>query len=309
MRYVFIVNPTAGKKNTVAEVTQQINEYFKDKDLEYKILKTKKQGDGTILAKQEAEVGDELTIFSIGGEGTNFEVVNGIAGYTNVTFGILPHGTGNDFVKAFGDKQKFLNLEEQMNGEAIKLDAIKFEDKLMINQGCCGMDAMVAANVSKFKRFAQGALAYEMSIVYTVFKSFKAKMKIIIDGKVLPITKSLFMTCANGPYYGGGYKSAPTANPCDGILNYSVIKTGSKIKALTILGKYKKGQHYNKPYCEYGECKEMEIISDTELPIVLDGEIVYRKNVKFTLVEKALNFNIPKSLVDKFVNKKETVKA
>ncbi len=303
MRYVFIINPIAGKTNSYETVSKEVKEYFEKNGGEYKILKTANRGDGTVLSKKEAETGDELTIFSVGGEGTTLEVINGIAGYSNVTFGIIPKGTGNDFIKAFGDAERFLNLEDQINGVPMKLDAIKFEDTVVLNQCCCGMDAMVADNVSKFKKVAQGVLAYNLAIVYTVFRRFKAKLKIIIDGKVLPITKSLFMTCANAPYYGGGYHSAPTASPFDGKLVYSIIKTGSKIKAFSVLGEYKNGKHMDKPYCEYGKCTKMEIISDVELPIVLDGEIVYRKSAKFEILKSVLNFNIPKSLARKFMNK------
>lgn len=307
MRYVFIINPTAGKVNSFLEVSNLINDYFGNTDYKYKILKTEKKGDGKLLAQKEANEGDEVTIFSVGGEGTTFEVINGIAGYDNVTLGIIPHGTGNDFVKFFKNKDAFLDLKDQIQGESVKLDAIKFEDMYLIDQCCCGMDAMVASNVGKFRKFANGILAYNLSIVYTIFKKYKAKLKIKVDGKTLPITRSLFMTCANAPYYGGGYYSAPTANPTDGKITYSIIKTASKLKALTVLGSYKKGLHMGKTYCEYGKCDTFEISSDTEMPIVLDGEIFYRKNVKLSIVPKMFNFNIPKSLLKQFGENKEKI--
>ena len=300
MRYVFIINPTAGKENSFEKVSRQIHEFFKSNDEEYKIFKTAEKGDGTVIARKEAQKGGEVTVFSVGGEGTTLEVVNGIAGCPNASFGIIPYGTGNDFVKTFGTAEDFRDLKSQISGEKILIDAIKFEDMFVIDQCCCGMDAMVAANVGKFKKIAGGALAYNMSIIYTLFSKFKAKIKIAVDGKIMPVKKSLFMTCANAPFYGGGYKSAPTANPSDGKLNYSIIKTGSKIKAVSILGEYKKGEHIKKPYCEYGECSNMEIISDTELPIVLDGEIVYRKNAKFRIIKNALKFNLPAKIAEKF---------
>ncbi|MBQ2136179.1 MAG: acylglycerol kinase family protein, partial [Clostridia bacterium] len=78
MRYVFIINPVAGKDKNKEKLSEAIKNFFKEKDLEYSIYFSNYRGNITKIAKCEAEKGDDVTIFACGGEGTSFEVLNGI---------------------------------------------------------------------------------------------------------------------------------------------------------------------------------------------------------------------------------------
>lgn len=296
MRYVFIVNPEAGKGKVIQKTVEQIRAFFVERNSRYIIHYTSRAGHAKEIAQKEASVGDEITIFSCGGEGTNQEVVNGVIGCKNVIFGIIPCGTGNDYIKSYGTRQDFLDLTAQLNGNVIDVDLIRFEDKYSLNQCSCGMDAMVADNVRLFKGLFKGVWAYNLSVIYTVFKKFDQRFRITIDGKQLPDIPCLFAVCANGQYYGGGYRSAPTAIPYDNKLEFSVIQTHSKIRMLSILPAYIKGRHIDKSYCRYGNCTSVRIDCDKEIPVNYDGEITYRKSVEFKLEKSAIRFLVPATI-------------
>ena len=85
---------------------------------------------------------DKLVI--CGGDGTLYEVVNGAYGYPNCEVAVIPLGSGNDFVRLFGTKEQFCNVEAQVTGIPVELDVIKCGDKIAINQCSMGMDAEVA---------------------------------------------------------------------------------------------------------------------------------------------------------------------
>ena len=301
MRKVFIINPFAGKEKVQKDLIWELNR----REIKYYV--TAYSGEATEIAKREAEVGDEVIIYSCGGEGTNYEVVNGIIGKSNVTLGIVPCGTGNDFIKYFKNKEPFFNLDNQFEGEAYYIDAIKVtmdDEKVVysINSCSAGMDAMVCENTDMFKKIPMisSNLAYTMAIPYTLFQSFKTKLDFVIDGKEFSNTPSLFAVIANAPYYGGGYKCAPGANPSDKKLNYSIIATDSKLKILTVLDKYKKGTHISLPFTYSGECEVMEYKGDRIVAFNIDGEVFHIKNAKCEVAKNAIKLMLPKTVSEEF---------
>lgn len=294
MRYVFIVNLSAGNKKITLKLIETVKKVMDIGGFNYKIVYTEYPTHAMEIARQEAQVGDEFVAFSCGGDGTIFEVVNGLAGFKNAILGVLPIGTGNDFVKSFGKREDFLDINKQISGNIVDCDLIKADDVYSINQCSVGMDAMVGDNVKHFKRFhLSGGLAYNLAVVYTLFCRFGAKLKISIDNGPFVDKKCLFATCANGRYYGGGYYSAPTAITNDGFLEHSILNVSSKLKMIPLLGQYKKGLHIDKDYCEYGKCSSMEIIADREIAVNVDGEIFKKKRVKFEIIKKGIRLLIP----------------
>ena len=302
MRYVFIINPTAGKGKGVEMLTPLIEEYFAKNKAEYKIVVTSAPGEAKTVAKAEADVGDEVVIFACGGEGTCFEAVNGVVGHQNVHFGVIPCGSANDFLKYFGDKSHFLNIDSMVNGTPVSIDLIKAGENYCINQCSVGMDAMVADDMVLFKRLpgVSGPAAYNMAVVKTFLRKLGITVKLKIDGVSRGVVRCLFAVCANGPVYGGEYISAPHADPTDGKLEYTIIDIMSRFKVPAFLKVYSKGTQEGKKYCKMGKCSVMEIESDKPIPVNFDGEIVRMKSIRFEIVEKALNFIIPATLAQKF---------
>lgn len=300
MKNVFIINPNAGK----GEVQKRLIAELKSRGIEY--YETTYRGEGTEIAKRLAESGEKIRIFSCGGEGTNYEVINGIVGFPNASLGIVPCGSGNDFLKFFGNIEPFRDLDAQLEGKLYYVDLIKVsadgKTYYGINSCSAGMDAMVCENADKFKKIrgVSGKMAYMLGIVQTFFMPFGKKIDFIIDGKEHKDIPSLFAVCANAPFYGGGYKCAPKANPANGNLNYSIISTRSKLKTVSILGKYRKGTHIELPYCLSGECSSMTYKSNEKVAFNIDGEVYSFSEVNCEISKKALALSVPETVVSSF---------
>ena len=133
MKYVFIVNPKSGKSEIKEELLNSLEKY-KSK-IEYEIYFTKEEKDATRFVNEYCKSCDEdVLFFSCGGDGTLNEVVSGAIHYSNAIVTCFPCGSGNDFVKIYGGKEKFLNLDNLLNGEEIKIDVMKVnENKYSIN--------------------------------------------------------------------------------------------------------------------------------------------------------------------------------
>lgn len=304
MRYVFIVNPVAGKGKGPEIVLPQIEKYFKNRE-DCTVYVTEKKSDTKAFALKEAQKGDAVRIFACGGEGTCFDVLNGVYGYDNVEIGVVPCGSANDFLKFYGDKELFFDIKELIEGTAVDIDIIKADEFYCINGCSVGMDAEVANDMSLFKRWplVSGSMSYKLAIVKNFVKKIGAKLKITVNGKLKGIKNCLFVVCANGPVYGGGYKSAPYAVPHDNKLDFTIVETISKLKIPKFLKLYENGQHDGLPYCELGTCESIEIEAEHPISINLDGEIIHRTKIKFEIIKNAAKFVLPNKIANKIVAK------
>ena len=229
-------------------------------------------------------------------------MLNGAYGFSNVNLGVIPCGSGNDFLKFFDSAEQFSSVEEQVSGRAVPMDVIKVDDLCSINICSLGMDAVVADNMTAFKNLplVSGSLAYKLAIVKTFLGKLGQKVKVTIDGECLGTFDTLFAVCANGPVYGGGYKSSPSANPMDGRLEWLVVEKISRLQILRFLKLYERGVHEDLPCCRHGHCSVMEIEAEKDEPINLDGEIIHRKKIKFELVKNAVRFVLPRGVYEKY---------
>lgn len=306
MKYVFIINPTAGKGKVQEPFANSIKEYFEKNPAEYEIFFTTKQGEAMEYSKKLAESGDELRIYACGGEGTAYEVLNGVYGYKNVSLGVVPCGSANDYISFYSDKELFLDVPSLIDGEELEVDLIKLGDKYALNSCSIGMDAMVASHMSKFKKwpFVSGKAAYVFALIYTFFSKMGVKLKIKIDNGVKVIEqKALFAVVANAPYYGGGFYPTPAALPFDEKLDYSVISVVSRPKILTLLDEYRAGTHVNMDICKIGTCQKVEVVADRVVPINMDGEISYANKATFEIVKKGIKLILPKTISSVWIEK------
>ena len=294
MRDVYIINPAAGKEDSTISLTREIRQVYGD---DCKILVTTGVGDAMKKAREEAETGDEVRIFACGGDGTSFEVLNGIVGFKNASIGVVPIGSANDFIKYFGfdSKPRFLDIKKQKNGSLLPIDLIKAGDKYCMNQCCAGLDAQVADMMKEFKRrpLISGSMAYNLAVVKAFLGEIGINMKVTTDGKTFKEGSVLFAVCANAKVYGGGYISAPDADISDGLLDCVTIDTVKKTRVPSLLPIYKKGKHAGLDICTMGRCKTFEFEADREIPVSLDGEIIHTHKFTCEIIEKGINFVLP----------------
>ncbi len=305
MRYVFIINPAAGKGRTVKKLCLEIAEYCSYNKLEYSVQLTAASGDAKRFAREHATKGDEVTIFLAGGEGTVFEALNGIMGYDNVILAVIPIGSANDFLKFFPKEKKsaFRDFDDQIAGQPVKMDVIKAGEYYCLNGCSAGMDAVVAKYMSNFRRvpFVSGSMAYNLAIVKCFLGKIGCRLTLTADGKELGTKDCLFAVVANGPAYGGGFLAAPNAAPFDGRLNFTIVDGISKLKILRFIGRYKKGQVQGLSFVHSSSGEKFTIKSDVKVPINLDGEIIEAETMDFEIIKSGVKFLIPSSLVNSLI--------
>ncbi|MDO4459967.1 MAG: diacylglycerol kinase family protein [Clostridia bacterium] len=307
MRYIFIVNPKAGKKDSTKIYVSDIEKHMKNRDIPFEIIETTHARNATeiVKAKISQYKGDKLRFYGFGGDGTLRELCEGVANEPNAELGIFPVGSGNDYIKIFGEKDKFLDFKAQLNGKSVKLDAIKSEFGISLNICSVGLDAKVAHNMVKFKNlpFVSGSVAYDLALVKSLLSGLGENLNVRLHtAKGIEEFKGefLFALAANGQYYGGGFRGAPKSIANDGIMDLILIKKPPLYLIPSLIGVYKRGEHIDSPvfrkYMIYRRGTKMEISTWRDIPSNHDGECSVITEESFEVMPSAVNFILPEGV-------------
>ena len=295
MKHIFIINPTAGKADSRQKIYDMAEALREKHGLDVQCILTKKQGHATEIAKRLCESGEELRFYACGGDGTVNEVANGIIGYDNAAMTAIPVGTGNDFLKNFGDDmEKFRDAENLWDGPQFPMDAIDVNGRIALTIACSGIDARVAADVHKYSESplldGKGSYIYSLAVNF-LFKGIGSHWTVELDGVATEGDWSLVSVC-NGRYYGGGFMPVAEARMDDGVLNTLVVRAVNRRTFLRFVGPYAKGEYYKFPaYAHCSTPKVIRIRSDKpDIVTCLDGESMTSRDVTIRMAQHKLNF-------------------
>ncbi len=296
MRHIFIVNPVAGKGKTLS-VIPEIKEYFKDKPEEsYEILITERKGHGTELARKATASGNGR-IYSVGGDGTLNEVLNGMI-HSDYCLGLFAKGSGNDFIRTLCPNQKpDMSVEQIVQGTPKIIDCAKANDTYFINVASVGFDAEVADNTKIFKKIplVKGSLSYLFSLFYTLVNmkpyTIRYKMNDMQDS-----SNYLLIAFCNGKYYGGGFLPAPKADLSDGLLDICRVKHTKRRVIFKCFPKLRDGTHDTLDVVTIEKTKSIHIQSEQELCLNIDGEISKTKDLQIEIIPETVKILVPKTL-------------
>ena len=244
IRYLFVINPTAGKADASAALLPRIRAAADRAGIEPSILVTQHAGHARDVTAAYAESGEKVHIYACGGDGTMNEVLQAAAGHENLSVGCIPCGSGNDYVRNFGTQSDFLDLDAQFAARSYPVDLIRTPQGYGIDIYAAGIDAQVANGIPKWRRFplCGGTTAYTLSIVEAVCSTFRHNLHISTEQGELEGTYMMLAIC-NGRAYGGGYVAAPEADMQDGLLDLVLIRKIGRVAVARVIGGYKKGAH------------------------------------------------------------------
>lgn len=298
IKHLFIVNPKAGKRNRFEGITAAVHKLGLTD--EHEIIETERKGHATELVSAHAANWDgELRVYSCGGDGTLGEVVRGAYGNPNCAVGIIPIGSGNDFVRSFDGytRTDFLNIKAAVNGTDTAIDVLHVGDKIGINILSVGYDAAVAMKMDKFKNLplVSGSMAYKLSAAQCLLSEMKHKMVLFADGEEVIAEHSsyLFAIAANGKYYGGGFKASPISDLSDGLMDLITVPTVSRLKFLRLIGKFRKGEHLDYPFVHHQTCKTLKITANEPINVNIDGDIFEMSDPVISVEKQALRILLP----------------
>ena len=300
MKYVFIVNPRAGAENTEAKIKAAIAGLPESEDCDVYVTKAPRDATEFVGKWCALHPDEQVRFIACGGDGTVNEVFSGAVGKQNVSVTCYPCGSGNDFVKAFGGAEKFLNIPALLRAPDRELDLLKVGDRWSDNVVNFGFDTTVAITINeeRAKTGHGNKNAYTKGVVKALLTAMKNEFTVKADGETLnPDGKALLCTVANGQYVGGSFKCAPRAKTDDGLIEVCLIKPISRLRIVKILKTYTNGEHLDDPGMKdivvYRQAKKVEITAPEGFAYSLDGEIVYEPHFTVEIAPAALKLAVP----------------
>ena len=302
VKHFFIINPMAGKGKAVLELSNALTPFLGNFDIT--VYRTTGAGDATNFVKQTLLEGDEGTtyrFYACGGDGSLNEVVNGVmlSGKKNYAVCPYPCGSGNDFVKALGGREKYLDIEKILTAEAQGIDVIKAGSVYAVNAVHFGLDTKVARVMHQVRRkpIIGGRNAYTSGVVSAFFSPMKYDCTLTADGETIHTGDFLLCTLANGKFVGGKYKCAPRSSYNDGLIEVCMVRPVSHLRFLTLVKYYEAGTHLDTPKFKdivtYCRAKKLTLSSkEKDFAFSLDGEIVYDNNIEIEVLPGELNLVI-----------------
>ena len=305
MKHLIVVNGSAGGFDPSFEA--KINEAFKG--LDYEIYKT--TGPKSVIPFLKEYLGkqkDVVRVYACGGDGTIHEVVNGVIGAENAEVAIIATGTGNDFVKIYGGKEKFQDFGALINAKATPVDVSEITGEgfagplYSINVINFGFDAIVGAMGNYYKEHGlpegtkEGTNPYDYALKHDAMKHGRFNdIEVFADGEKLNEKQMLLATLAQGQYVGGQFRCAPKSDNTDGLIDVCVLKTMTFLGLGMIIGTYTKGGHLDKPRKKivYRRAKEITMNGPKDFDVCVDGEMIKGNNFKVRVVPGAVKLVIP----------------
>ena len=326
MRYLFILNPAAGKQDCTVQLIPQLQQAAVRAGIPVDAVatcKTEYAGHAKALARAAAEeaakAGEQLHIWTAGGDGTLVEALTGVQGFANAAVGCLPYGSGNDFLRTYGTRAEFADLDAQLAGGEVTIDLLETSLGLSATICAAGLDAQVAYGIPKFRRLplCGGEVSYLLSIVEQLCGHIGRRVTFTIDDEELTVDCLMCAIC-NGRAYGGGFLAAPEADPADGWLDVMIVRRVGRLTIAKLLGMYKSGRHFvngqlteeAKPYFLYRRARRVALRpADGRGPIVAtaDGECAPCDAVEAVLRPLSGRILLPAPAYERFVAKRSSV--
>ncbi len=262
---------------------------------------TQSQGHAVILTRQAINEGVRY-IIAAGGDGTVNEVVNGIMTLPeekrkNIFLGILPLGTGNDFVRTVNINKSVAELVQLiLNDSYTNLDVgiCKFSNRKGYKQtryfnniAEVGIGAKVVEIVGNSKKRLGGTMSF-LKGTTKAFVSFR-KPYVKIKNKNFSWSGRAVTVCfANGKYFGSGLGISPYSKIDTGKLNLVIVGDIKLVHFLAHLTKLRKCKPINIKKVHYSELTSCELNSKEPCPIEIDGETVGFTPLKVGIVPSAI---------------------
>ena len=275
-----IVNPTAGNGYAL-KMEQPIRHVLEEQDVPYTILRTEYPGHATALARKAAQAADCTGVVSVGGDGTAYEVACGLMG-TSVPLGVIPAGTGNDFVKTVGIPRKpMAALERILTGVPRPVDVGSMNDRLFLNVCGTGFDVTVLDYTVAAKKYVRGILPYLIGLVRAIAHYRPVHVRMETDG-VVQERDVLICSVANGRFIGGGIPICPEAAPDDGLLDLVVVENRPRWMIPFYLPGLLMGKVLAFGVTSHCRCRKVEIVSPG-MRLNVDGEILSLDGASFAV--------------------------
>ncbi len=219
-----------------------------------------------------------------GGDGVIHLAVQAVAG-TNTVLGVVPVGTGNDFLRALGMHGELATCVARSLEDAVALDLLRIGTRWAASVATLGFSADVNARANRMQR-PRGPIRYTIATLLELPRLHARPVALVVDGA--PVHRDLtLMTVANTSTFGGGMQISPDASPVDGSAELTLVGPVGRRRLVRFFRRVFDGSHVTLGEVETMRCGQVEIVTP-DLAVWADGEPVATTPVVVEVVPRAL---------------------
>ncbi len=293
LKLLIIFNPQAAHGRSVRKLAD-IRAKFESLNINTQFMPTTHPGHG-----KELVANTELTGFdglvAAGGDGTVFEVLNGLYEHPapeRIPLGLLPIGTGNAFARELdlqpGAWSEAIDILHRGRSRKIDVAHVKTADQgyYFLNIVVMGFGVKASLTAKKLKFF--GRSAYTLATLWQVLKLKSYPLEMEVDGKPVH-SDNVFVTISNSRYTGTHFLIAPDAVIDDGLLNVTVLRKVRRGRLLGLFPTIYDGRHVEHEEISTHQGSHIKIHSPEAMLLGPDGEFCGKTPVEIRCLHQDLS--------------------
>jgi diacylglycerol kinase (ATP) len=289
-RLAIIVNPKGGSGRGAA-ILEQVRLVFAAARLELEVHATCHRGHASELAANLDLTGIS-GLCSIGGDGTNHEVVCGLMQRpqpNEVPLGIIPGGTGNSLAQHLDCLDPVTAARKIVAGNIVPLDVARIhsDDGVDYSVNIIGWGAAVDINRTAERLRWLGSVRYSLAALWEILRSRRRPLTLTLDGEVIENKFQMVLAC-NTRFTGKGMQLAPRAKLDDRLLDVILVRRATRFQMLQLFSRVFDGSHVSMPCVEYRQVSTLELSSPGREPLNIDGELKRNLPVRVEMLPAAL---------------------
>lgn len=301
MEYLFIINPTAGQRNSkkIKDIlVTKISSNKKYKEYKYNILTPLNPFNLYQKIRNEIMVNNVSSVIAVGGDGTISAVIQVIIDYPEVSLGIIPQGTGNILASNLGISNEIDKaLEIIFSGNTKQIDLGLVDKKPFIIMAGTGLPAEIIQDLKQEEKVMFGIWAYFIKGLEHLYSAKEFSFNLNIDGKEIN-TKSIAVFVSNaGNFMGPLPTITPQAEPTDGYLDVFIVSLKSlredPVGYFELLVNYLTRSIERGGKLQSYKAKKIRINSIPSLKVQADGDIVSETPTEIEILPKKLKVLVP----------------
>lgn len=285
-----IVNPAGGTKKGL-DILDKVKPLFKDANAEVTILYTDYAGHAKDLAN-ELDYSGYDGLCAIGGDGTMFEMVNGMLkrdDQDTIPLGLITGGTGNAFMRDIDCLDPLEAASRILKGTVRQIDIAKVnaKNKLYYSFNIIGWGLVTDAGYLAEKLRWLGGMRYDVAAILEVLMGKRRIAQLLMDNEVIE-DDFVFIIACNTIHTGKAMRIAPRARLDDGKIDLVIVRKSSKIKLLKLFPKLFSGEHIKSPLVEYRQVEKFSVIPKEDSSLNIDGELIGNTPIDVTMQPKMI---------------------
>ena len=288
-----IVNPSAGRGRDLIGL---VDAALRQRGISFE-ARTSESAAAIPDLIREGRAGGYRQFGAVGGDGTANLVVNGLLSEPWAeppTLGILPAGSGSDFVRTFaipndldGGADHFVGADQY----SVDVGMLRgsFGERYFLNAANSGIAARTVLDAGRLPDWL-GSQRYLAGFWTALARTRPAPVNVDSDGRTMS-TVAWNIVIANGQFFGGGMNVAPRASTMDGVFDVQVFSGPRRIAPL-VIRRVGRGTHLTHRAVRRTTGGSVTVDVPDGWMVEADGEIIGSGSFTAEALQGKLNFKI-----------------